>query len=334
MHEEGAVLLQEYWSACERPLRVDKRNAVIRGVKLLGLRSRNGRVYLPQALSEACPLYEGAKVNVNHGHVAGCPVRDYRDRIGIVRNVQFVDGQGLFADLVYNPKHALAEQLVYDAEHLPENVGLSHNVLARIRQEGDDTVVEAILHVYSVDLVADPATTSGLFEGELPSLAGGSFEKTSPHRRGANQTQVTAAGDCPWVACCRGAFRPDGSKRGQCSGEAEEALRGLREEVDHLQQKLARAERTLVIWRTLAEFGLPLPTGSGSDPQIVDDHLLERLYQLTDEGEVRRLIGRQAELWRERQARMARGGQGAAFGGCTPSADDIGWFIRAICPEG
>jgi hypothetical protein len=71
---------------------------------------------------------------------------------------------GIFGDLHFNPKHALAEQLAWDAEHAPENVGLSHNVVARVKCRGAGAVVEAITHVYSVDLVADPATTRGLFE--------------------------------------------------------------------------------------------------------------------------------------------------------------------------
>ena len=72
--------------------------------------------------------------------------------------------KGLFADFHFNPKHALAEQLVWDAEHAPENVGFSHNVEARTVRRGERIVVEAITRVQSVDLVADPATTRGLFE--------------------------------------------------------------------------------------------------------------------------------------------------------------------------
>jgi hypothetical protein len=39
-------------------------------------------------------------------------------------------------------------------------------VLARLTREGEQTVVESITHVRSVDLVADPAATQGLFEQE------------------------------------------------------------------------------------------------------------------------------------------------------------------------
>jgi hypothetical protein len=158
--------IEEYVDSRAVRLRVDRKNGVVRGVKLLGLTSANGRRYTEQALATAVPLYEGAKVNVNHAKAGPHAPRDYEDRIGVVRNVTFRASEGLFADLHYNPKHALAEQLAWDAEHASENVGLSHSVVARTRSENETIVVEAITKVTSVDLVADPATTRGLFEQE------------------------------------------------------------------------------------------------------------------------------------------------------------------------
>jgi hypothetical protein len=160
--------IQEYANSHGVTLRVDSAGGVLRGVKLIGLESQNGRRYRPEALASAVGLYEGAKVNVNHP--AGGPLtpRDYRDRLGVVRQVEFRPGEGLFGNLHYNPKHALAEQLAWDAEHNPQNVGFSHNVLAKLQREGERVVVEAITHVQSVDLVADPAATQGLLEHEEP----------------------------------------------------------------------------------------------------------------------------------------------------------------------
>jgi len=157
-------VLQEFVDSGRQSLRVDRDAGVIRGVKLLGLASRNGRQYRENALIEAMGLYEGAKVNVNHPKGSALAPRDYQDRLGIVRGVQFRRGEGLFGDLHFNPRHALSEQLVWDAENAPQNVGMSHNVLARTKRVGDDIVVEAITKVQSIDLVADPATTSGLYE--------------------------------------------------------------------------------------------------------------------------------------------------------------------------
>ena len=160
--------LQEFVDSRGQQLQADAAAGVLRGVKLLGLSSRNGRRYLPEALSAAVSLYEGAKVNVNHSKLGPLSPRDYQDRLGTVCNVQLRPDEGLFADLQFNPKHPVAEQLLWDAQHAPHNVGLSHNVLAKTRQEGEQTVVETIVGVQSVDLVADPATTRGLFESANP----------------------------------------------------------------------------------------------------------------------------------------------------------------------
>ena len=162
MHET----LQEFVSSRDVAIRVDAAAGVVRGVKILGLTSRNGRSYKPEALAAAIPLYEGAKVNVNHPRGAPTAPRDYQDRIGAIRQVALRPGAGLFGDFHFNPKHALAEQLIWDAEHAPENVGFSHNVEARTSRHGEQVIVESILRVQSVDLVADPATTRGLFEAE------------------------------------------------------------------------------------------------------------------------------------------------------------------------
>ena len=86
--------------------RVDARGrqaGVIRGVKVLGLESRNGRTYLPEALAQAAQLYEDAKVNVNHpkGNPAG--PRDYQDRIGTIRHVTVHPGEGFSATSTSTP---------------------------------------------------------------------------------------------------------------------------------------------------------------------------------------------------------------------------------------
>ncbi len=160
---DGFVL--EYAAVESR--RVDRTAGVIRGVKIIGRDSKNGRTYPPEVLERARGLYEGAGVFINHvdakSGVGGN--RDYRDRIGVLRGVR-VDGSGLRGDLHFNPKHPLAEQLVWDAEHAPGNVGLSHVAklkFARTKHNGMQ-VVEEIEAVRSVDLVTSPATTDGLFE--------------------------------------------------------------------------------------------------------------------------------------------------------------------------
>ncbi|MEX0979263.1 MAG: hypothetical protein WDZ48_10440, partial [Pirellulales bacterium] len=203
-------ILQEFVSSRGVEVHLDAEAGVIRGVKLLGLESRNGRRYLSGALGAAAALYEGAKVNVNHPKGSPLVARDYQDRLGSIRNVR-ASAEGLFGDLHFNPKHALAEQLAWDAVHAPENVGFSHNVEARTSRSGGHTVVEAILKVQSVDLVADPATTRSLYE----STAG---------RGGDHVAALSLEG--------LRAARPDLVEAIRAEAAAE--LAALREELDHL----------------------------------------------------------------------------------------------------
>jgi hypothetical protein len=51
-------MLQEFCDSRGASMRVDAQAGVIRGVKLLGLESRNGRTYLPDTLAQAARLYE------------------------------------------------------------------------------------------------------------------------------------------------------------------------------------------------------------------------------------------------------------------------------------
>lgn len=156
---------------------IDASPGLLRGVKILGLRSNNGNRYTSQALQTAQPLYEGIKVNVNHPpHGQEKSPRDYRDRLGKVVNVRVTE-TGLYGDFQYNPKHPLAEQLAWDAQHAPENVGFSHNAEGRGQKVGEEFLVEEIVSVRSVDLVADPASTRGLFEAQLPTPASETTEE-------------------------------------------------------------------------------------------------------------------------------------------------------------
>lgn len=159
--------LKEYTDSRGQTLTVDREKGVIRGVKILGLESANGRTYRTEAIRKAIGLYEGAKVNVNHPAGKATDPRDYRDRLGHFESVQ-QRSDGLYGDLHYNPKHSVAEQLAWDAEHAPNRLGMSHNVAAKTSRDrtSGKVVVEEIASVVSVDLVADPATTQGLFESE------------------------------------------------------------------------------------------------------------------------------------------------------------------------
>jgi hypothetical protein len=154
------------------PVRVDRAAGVLRGVKVLGRVSRNGRRYSPAALRSALRLYEGARVNINHPQRGGGKDRAVAERFGVLRRIR-LEADGIRADLHYLTRHPLAEMIAEAAERMPEALGLSHNAEGRTARREGLEIVEQITRVLSVDLVSDPATTGGLFE----SLAAADYDR-------------------------------------------------------------------------------------------------------------------------------------------------------------
>jgi hypothetical protein len=271
--------IQEYVDSRGTNLRVDRNQGVLVGVKLIGLTSRNGRRYRESALVDAVGMYEGAKVNVNHPKEGPLAPRDYQDRLGVIRGVEFRTGEGLYGDLHFNPKHALAEQLAWDAEHNPRNVGFSHNVEARLSRAGEGVVVEAITRVQSVDLVADPATTEGLFE------------------QVASQDPTALLWDALTLETLR-LHRPDLVDEIEAASSSN--LKSLREETE---ARIAVLERGQRISDLLCKYGLPVPARlgvvGGGGQGIVNAAFIETLLTLVDDDEIERRIADRAKLVRE-----------------------------------
>jgi hypothetical protein len=152
---------------------VDCDAGVIRGVRVLGRQSRNGREYSDRALAEAAALYQGIGVNLNH------PERHETNRerpveagFGWLEAVE-VKADGVYADLHYLRSHPQAAVIVEAAQRNPKRFGLSHNAEGRLVRRGEKNVVESVEKVRSVDVVQNPATNSGLFESK---------DKTMPMR--------------------------------------------------------------------------------------------------------------------------------------------------------
>ena len=272
-----AEMLQEFVDSRGVAVRVDREGGVLRGVKLIGLVSRNGRRYRQSALEQAKSLYEEAKVNVNHPKDGPLAPRDYQDRLGVIRGVAFRAGEGLFGDLHFNPRHPLAEQLAWDAEHNPRNVGFSHNVLARLSREGENTVVEEITRVQGVDLVADPAATLGLYE----------------------QAEEANRWDALTVATLE-LHRPDLAAEMRAA-----ATQRLQRDLDEANARSAVLERRQRVVELLCEHGLPIPLGEGqhresadATSRIVSPAFFEMLTQVQDDGQLKQLIVERAELVR------------------------------------
>lgn len=162
---EPLSLRERFEPFAEAP-EIDPAAGVVKNVKVLGTRSRNGKVYSDAALGDACRLFEGTTVYVNHPASKTDNARSYQDRFGTLVGLT-KQADGVYAkELRYNPHHQLAESFAWDCEHNPKGVGLSINGHTnRFERQKDGTIlVKGIDDGYSVDLVDNPATVGGLFE--------------------------------------------------------------------------------------------------------------------------------------------------------------------------
>lgn len=148
---------------------IDEANPVVPGVKILGEESRNKRRYLPESVSPA--QYDRLPINLNHPD-GPKGQRRVQDRFGWFENA-VKDGADWRGDLRYNPRHPFAPQFAWLVKNNPSLVGMSHDAIGTGRNENGVFIVEKVTEIKSVDIVADPATTKGLFESMDPELSGG-----------------------------------------------------------------------------------------------------------------------------------------------------------------
>lgn len=143
---------------------VDRPAGIIRDVKVLGTKSRNGHVYSDRAKQDACRILEGAKVNFDHNRSKD-PIASERKFIESIGNLRglYVKPDGVYAREFHVKKsHPNADLLFESAERFPNDFGLSINARGTVNK--DHTIVESIKDAQSVDIVGSPATTNGLFE--------------------------------------------------------------------------------------------------------------------------------------------------------------------------
>jgi hypothetical protein len=146
-----------------KDVKVDREKGLVQNVSVLGAESANGRSYRLKNPAAVASRYEGRFVNLNHPGRPSDP-RNVLDRFGWFENVRPGDPL-LRGDFHFNPKHAYADTFAWYAENKPEAIGFSHNADGAYRVQDDGReIIEDITKVRSIDLVADPATTKGLFE--------------------------------------------------------------------------------------------------------------------------------------------------------------------------
>ena len=141
----------------------------VHNVSLLGQVSKNGYSYATDAMREAVPLYEGVQAFINHPSKKDIAEgrRDVRDLAGKFEHVRFEeDNKRVKGDFVGLPNEN-GKLFVDIAENMPKIAGTSQNASGRFAVgQGGNKVVESITKVFSVDLVANPATNNGIFENE------------------------------------------------------------------------------------------------------------------------------------------------------------------------
>lgn len=315
-------------TAIGKPSRVDRDpetgEVVIRGVKFLGTRSVNTNAdgthneYPVETRRRALPLYEGAAVCVNHRTPGSRVERGLEEKIGELRECE-ARPDGNYGTLRLNPKHPLAEQVAWWAEHRPNQVGLSHDAKGTGRVKGRSRLIEAIHHVNSVDLVGAGATTHSLFEGRqegtmldpkaLLEMLSGEGDPAEKLAKVADALKAAMDAPAPEAAP---AEAPAQEARKPEDGDLLEAVR---RELDEVKVRLATeqaaretAERHARRDALLVEAKLP--------PHAVTDLLREQVREAKDDEKAKALIED-----RRRVASHQRPVSGAPAGGAPTRAE-------------
>jgi len=272
---------------------VDKANHVVKHVKILGKTSKNGRDYSGVINGKTATAYENAKVYVGHPDKPGQSRNGkYGERIARVRNA-VAEADGIYGDLHLNPEHPLTKSFMWEAENDPTSAGLSHHA-DLVYRDRNQSAVESIENVKSVDIVDSPATTNGIFESENPVKT---FKQVLESLPADNKIKAVfeemMAGDA-----AMGALPVDAPVGGQADDQIKAAFRSAVTAAfddDSLDSKatLAKIKSILGAYDKLNDKGEkkePAAVEKKDEPakESVDDKLA-RLTRLERENEARRL---------------------------------------------
>lgn len=159
-------------------LTVDREQGIVKGLKIMGLISRDSegtirRFYEEDALRRAVKagMFESVAVNFTPHSTAAMKVgtkdgRPVTETLGKVVNVRYVDGKGIYGDLLYLKSVQFSETFCEACEKMPTVWGLSPMFDARFFLKGEVQHVTEIAYVKCVDLVRNPATTQSLSESQ------------------------------------------------------------------------------------------------------------------------------------------------------------------------
>jgi hypothetical protein len=186
---------------------------------------------------------------------------------------------------------------------------MSHNVLARTARSGDETVVEAITKVQSIDLVADPATTRGLYEH----AAG---RESRVESQGPDAPALDLALDSRLLTLDSLTLDQLREHRPDLVAELQEAydtqLEQLRARLDEMAAEERVSRRRERIAQLLEHYELPNPAADVADRSgLVTPQFMETLLRAADDRAVERLIEQRAGLVRA-ACQWRNGRRGAA----------------------
>lgn len=255
---------------------VDRGSNIISNVTLLGKVSKNKRVYSEQAMTDAVRLYEGAHFYFDHPTDREMRerkgIRSVTDLAGRIRNPRKV-GDKVRGDIEVLDREPSKGLIFALAEQMPDAVGNSHRASGKVRMSDDGTqIVESLDKVFAVELVAEPATTAGLFE---------SLQRTDPTEGTMELKDLTLEQ--------LKSQRPDLVESVQTAVAASEELATLQTEKKALEEKLDALEvrdrerdHKALIESTLAEAKLP--------ERFVTDLFRKQLEEAADEAAIKALI--------------------------------------------
>jgi hypothetical protein len=167
---------------------VNREAGTIENVLICGTQSANGRDYPPAVFRRDYKAYEGRPCNCDHGKDA-----TVERRLGWFSHVR-CDEQGRpRGTLNVLKSHPMYERVMESAERFPGMFGFSHVAECQTTRKNGREVVEAINRVESIDLVAEPATTKGLFEGLGSMRISTICETVRNNKRAPRRLRIAAA---------------------------------------------------------------------------------------------------------------------------------------------
>ena len=142
-------------------------DGVIKDVVILGTVSLNFRIYPSDVLQRSKILFE--RVLVFTDHIQKKPTyeeylkhRTNEDYIGVISNVRYVKNLGLIADFHFENHIPKIKDLFAYNKKRGRQIGFSPTMEVSWHRQGVLKAVDEIKHVFSVDLVLDPATNEGI----------------------------------------------------------------------------------------------------------------------------------------------------------------------------